>query len=263
MAGSMSNYAEAALIDHLLRNSAYTSVATVYLGLFTDDPTDAGTGTEVTGGSYAREAIAFDAAASRTLDNTSDITFTTATANWGTVSHWGVYDHSTGGSGNLLAHGDFTAGKAINSGDTAKVLAGELDITFSAGGLTTTACNSWLDRMFRNQAYASPTTVYVCLFTSSPGDDASGTEVTDANNYSRQAETFTDPSGAGATENDGVLTFPTATGTWGDITHFGIYDSSTHGAGNQLFWGALDSSVNITTDDVAEWASGALDVTVD
>ena len=90
MAGSMTNYSEAALIDHLLRNTAYTSVATVYLALFTDDPTDAATGTEVTGGSYARESIAFDAAASRTLDNTSDVTFTTATASWGTVTHWGI-----------------------------------------------------------------------------------------------------------------------------------------------------------------------------
>jgi hypothetical protein len=163
----------------------------------------------------------------------------------------------------MLAHGDFTASKLIDNGDTAKVLAGELDITFSANGLTTTACNSWLDLMFRNQAYTSPTTVYVCLFTSSPGDDASGTEVTDANNYSRQAETFDDPSGGGVTANSGVLTFPTASGSWGTISHFAIYDNASHGTGNQLFWAAVDSSQAITTDDVAEWAAGALDITVD
>lgn len=261
MSGSKTNYLEAALINHLLRNNAYTSVATVYLALFTDDPTDAGTGTEVSGGSYIRKSIAFSAASARTITNSADVTFTQASAPWGTVSHYGIMDAES--AGNMLFHGDFTASKVIGTGDTAKVLAGEVDIEFSAGGLTTTACTSWLDRVLRNQAYTSPTTVYVSLFTTAPGDDASGTEVTDANNYSRQAETFNDPAGAGATANSGVLTFPTATGSWGTVSHFAIHDSGTHGAGNQLFWAALDSSVAIDTDDVAEWAAGALDVTVD
>jgi len=57
----MSNYLENALINATLRNTTYTSVATVYVSLWTSDPTDAGSGTEVSGGSYARTAVTFGA----------------------------------------------------------------------------------------------------------------------------------------------------------------------------------------------------------
>lgn len=129
MAGSMSDFLELELLDHSLGTASWTMPVTVYLALFTDDPTDAGTGTEVSGGSYAREAAAFDAAAAGATANTSNIPFTTATGSWGTISHWGIYDAAT--VGNLLWHGDFDVGKAIGSGDTAQVNAGELDITLA------------------------------------------------------------------------------------------------------------------------------------
>jgi len=127
MAGSMSNFLELEILDHSLGTASWTMPATVYLALYTANPTDADTGTEVTGGSYARETVAFDVAAAGATANTSIVTFTTATASWGTVSHWGIRDALT--VGNLLWHGDFTTPKAIGSGDTAQVNAGELDIT--------------------------------------------------------------------------------------------------------------------------------------
>ena len=57
----MSNFLENALINATLRNTTYTSVATIYVALYTSDPTDADTGTEVTGGSYARTSVTFAA----------------------------------------------------------------------------------------------------------------------------------------------------------------------------------------------------------
>ena len=71
--------------------------------------------------------MAFDAAVSGATDNTSNVDFPAATASWGTVSHYGLFDASTGG--NLLIHGAFTASKAIGTGDVLRIAAGELDIT--------------------------------------------------------------------------------------------------------------------------------------
>lgn len=122
-----SNYLETALFNAVLRNSAFTSPATVYLALFTTDPTDAASGTEVSGGSYARVAITFAAPSNGIGSNSADINFTTATGNWGTVTHWGIFDASS--AGNLLVHGAMTASLAVNNGQTARVLSGQLTVT--------------------------------------------------------------------------------------------------------------------------------------
>ena len=126
MAGNISNYLEDELLDHSLGTGAY-AMPTVYLALYTDDPTDADTGTEVSGGSYARQTIAFDAASGGATANTSDVEFPEATGDWGTVTHLGLRDAITGG--NLLWHGEWTTPRTISTGETAKVSAGELDVS--------------------------------------------------------------------------------------------------------------------------------------
>ena len=67
----ISNFLENAIINATLRNTTYTSPATVYVGLFTSDPTDAGSGTEVSGGSYARTAVTFGAPSNGTSTNSA------------------------------------------------------------------------------------------------------------------------------------------------------------------------------------------------
>ena len=122
----ISNFLETELIDHVLRNAAYTSPTTVYVALFTDNPTDADSGTEIATGSYARQSVAFSAPSNGATSNSADITFPTATANWGTITHAGMYDAST--SGNLLFHSALTVSKVVNNGDTFKINATDLDI---------------------------------------------------------------------------------------------------------------------------------------
>ena len=124
-----SNYLENAVINAVLRNSPYTSPATVYVGLYTTDPTDADSGTEVSGGSYARTSVAFDAPSNGVTQNTADLTFPTATASWGTVTHIGLHDASTGG--NLLFHTALDTSKAIDSGDIFKITTGNLTVTLA------------------------------------------------------------------------------------------------------------------------------------
>lgn len=125
----MSNYLENALINGTLRATTYTAPSTVYVALFTSDPTDAGSGTEVSGGSYARQSATFGAPSNGASVTTADITFPTATGNWGTVGWIGIYDALT--TGNLLYHTALDASKTIETGDIFKISAGNLSVTLS------------------------------------------------------------------------------------------------------------------------------------
>ena len=125
----MSNFLENALINATLRNTTYTSVATVYVSLWTSDPTDAGSGTEVSGGSYARTSVTFASPSNGVTTNNADVTFPTATASWGTVGWIGINDAAT--SGNLLYHTALDTAKAIDSGDIFKIASSNLSVTLA------------------------------------------------------------------------------------------------------------------------------------
>lgn len=126
---ALSNYLENALINATLRNTSYTSPTTVYAALFTSDPTDAGSGTEVTGGSYARKAMAFAAPSNGASLNSAAVEFDQATGNWGTITHFALYDALT--TGNMLYHGQLTASKVIESGDVFKFAANSVSVTLA------------------------------------------------------------------------------------------------------------------------------------
>lgn len=125
---AMSNYLENKFLDHFLGTSSTAAPSNVYIGLHTADPTDAGTGAEVSGNGYARQAMAFGASSSGTASNSGAVEFPAASGgNWGTITHIGIYDASS--SGNLLFHAALTASKTINDGDIFKVAASGVDIT--------------------------------------------------------------------------------------------------------------------------------------
>lgn len=125
----MSNYLENALVNVTLRNTAYTAPTTVYVGLYTTDPTDANTGTEVSGGSYARTAVTFAAPSNGVTTNSADVTFPTATASWGTIGWIGILDALT--VGNLLYHTPLDASKLIDTGDIFRIATGNLSVTLA------------------------------------------------------------------------------------------------------------------------------------
>ena len=125
----MSNYLENALINATLRNTSYTSPATVYIALYTDDPTDAGTGTEVSGNAYARQAVTFGSPSNGVTTNSAAVEFPQATGSWGTVTHVGIVDASS--SGNLLYHTALDASKAIATGDVFRIASGSLSVTLA------------------------------------------------------------------------------------------------------------------------------------
>ncbi len=126
MAGNLSDWSENALLDWLMGGSAPTRPTNRYVGLFTAAPTDAGGGTEVSGGGYARQAITCGAAASGATSNNAAITFTASGAAFGTVSHIGIFDAST--AGNLLWWGPLTVSKAVGDGDSLVFAASDIDL---------------------------------------------------------------------------------------------------------------------------------------
>ena len=136
MSTSKSNYLEDAVLNSVLRGVAFPSVSgSVYVALFTAAPSDSGGGTEVTGGSYARVAVSratgswaapADNSGAQRTSNVGAITFPSPTANWGTVTHFGIFDASSGG--NLLYWGALGTSRNILNGDNAP--------SFAAGTLT-------------------------------------------------------------------------------------------------------------------------------
>lgn len=125
---SFSNFLETEILDHVFGGNAYTAPSTLYLALFTSNPAEDGSGTEVStsGTAYARQSVAFTVSGN-TATSSSAVDFPTATANFGTVTHVGVFDAST--AGNLMAYAALTSSKAIETGDVFRVPAGDLDIT--------------------------------------------------------------------------------------------------------------------------------------
>lgn len=128
MAGSLADFAENKILEHSVGKTTW-SIPTVSCALYTVAPTDTGGGTECTGGSYARAATAglWGTAAGGAISNSSAITFTTATASWGTVVAFALLD----GSSNFIWWGDVTPNKAIDNGDTASFAIGDIDLTLA------------------------------------------------------------------------------------------------------------------------------------
>ncbi len=143
---ALSDFSENKLIDFLLRAQTYGAPSTLYFALYTGAPSDAGGGTEVSGGSYARVAYGCSLAnwagtqsagstvassgSSGATSNNNAVTFPAPSANWGSVTHWGIFDSVSGG--NLLYHGALTAPKTVNNGDAApSFAAGAFVLTFA------------------------------------------------------------------------------------------------------------------------------------
>lgn len=134
---AMSNYLENELVKHIFRTGSFTKPSALYVALYTSAPSDSGGGTEVSGGSYARAQLdpsdsnwAATSGSDGKTSNAVEITFAAPTGNWGTITHFGIFDAST--SGNLLIHGALTVSKTVNNADAApKFAVNALEVTFA------------------------------------------------------------------------------------------------------------------------------------
>jgi hypothetical protein len=122
----LTNYGAGVFIDHVLRDQAFTTPDAVYIALFLDEPDAAGSATEVSGGSYERQAVTLSAAASGATDNTGVVDFGEATGDWGEITHFGVMDLDA--AGNMFMWGPLDDPKTVNTGDSAEFADGALDV---------------------------------------------------------------------------------------------------------------------------------------
>ena len=127
---SFTNTTETNVLGHIFGSTTFTKPANRFVGLFTAAPGETGGGTEVSGGSYARQAagnFTITAGNPSTATNPSAIEFPTATANWGNITHVGIFDAVTGGT--LLAFAPLTTARTVNNGDVFRFPASDLTFT--------------------------------------------------------------------------------------------------------------------------------------
>jgi hypothetical protein len=114
-----------------------------------------------------------------------------------------------------------------------------------------------LDHVFAGAAYTAPTTIYMALYTAAPGEAGGGTELS-GSAYARQTVAFS--TSGDTTSNSSAVEFPTATGTWGSVTHVGVFDALT--SGNLMAYATLSSAKTIDSGDVFRIPTGDLDITL-
>lgn len=125
----MSNYLENQLVNHVLRGIAFNTPGTVYLALYSTDPGEDDTGTELSVNGYARQSMLFGSPTDGQTSNGADIVFPAATADWDAVTHIGFRDAITGG--NLLMHQALDASVLILLNNNFRIPIGDLDVSFA------------------------------------------------------------------------------------------------------------------------------------
>jgi hypothetical protein len=133
------------------------------------------------------------------------------------------------------------------------------------GGKSDYLENAILDHILGGGDYTRPATVYIALFTTAPVDAGTGGTEVSGNNYSRASVTNNNTNwpaaSSGSKSNGTTITFPTASGSWGTIVAFGIYDAST--SGNLLYYGSLSTAQVIANGNTLSFSAGNLTITED
>ena len=262
MAGSLTDYAENAMLDDILGTTSLPAV-TPYLGLHIGDPTDTGSGgAEVSGNNYSRVALTMGAPSGRVSTQSADANFPQAQGGgWGTVDYYQIYDAVSGG--NAIGNGPLTSSLLISENDTPTIASGEVDITISTGGCSNYLAQAILNHLFRNTAYTEPT-IYIALCSAAILDADGGGDITELvmTDYARLAHSAWDAAAGGATENTGAATWVTAlTGTGQTVEAFCLTDNSGTGLGNVLFYNNTISQA-IASGNTPRFIDGALDITL-
>lgn len=259
--GGLTTYARSALANHTFNNTSYTPAATLYLALCTADPTDAATGAsmnEVSNtASYARAAIAFNAASSRRVTQNGLLQFIQLTGTLGTASHWVIVTSATYGAGNALAFGAFAVAKSLVSGNRPYINDGEVYVEIT-NEISTYLAGKLLDRMFRNQAYSCPAT-YVGMAGTNLTAATTGSDVDQVSDSRVVVNPNGGASPAWSTVSNGALSNGADVEidlTADTVTSVFIADAST--AGNILVWDNAMGDQVAGADDTALFEAGDL-----
>lgn len=240
-----SNWLKGQVLNHQFRSATWSKVANLYVALFTSDPGDDASGTEVStsGTGYARQVIVVndatwtppeDAAGRMRVLNAVEIEWADPIGSWGTPSHWAIFDAGT--AGNMWAHGSI-------SGDLRAINVADDPVSFATGALIVSVGMSpsdyletlILNHMLRSATWTKPANVYGALHLLAPGDVGTG-EFT-GTGYGRVSiavadASWTAPAPVGDVyqiSNNNTITFPTPLGNWGAYQWFAFWSAITGG----------------------------------
>ena len=260
--GSISNYLENELLDHIFNNGDYTSPTAIWVGLSTADPLDDASGlAEPSGNGYSRKTVSFGAASSRRITQNADVTFDQATGSWGTITHWALFDAETGG--NMLAHGQLESAKSVVSGNTPSIASGEIYVEVSAGECSDYLANQMLDYVFGSGSSLAQVS-YCALTTATISDSDTGSTITEpsGNGYARVAcDNVWNTASNGTLDNSSDIEFAQATGDWGTIVATALLDAST--GGNLLLYDNDVTDQAVGNGDTWRFPAGDFDVSLD
>ena len=274
MAG-FTNYLEQKIADHWFGATTYTPPATVYVGLYTTLPDDSGVGgAEPVGSGYARVSVTNNSTNWRNAShggttgsrkyNATTITFPAATAAWGVIAGYGIFDAASGG--NLLAFNAISPTLDVASGSIVKFDPDAIAISIDIGGgaFTDHFQNKIIDWLFGGGTGTPPANWFIGLLTVAADAVGNHTEVANANNYSRithanSAANFspaTFDSGTNKWAKTGVAavnpSFPAPSGAWGNVVGWGLWDSgTTSGSGNLCLTGTHYTVAPVGGDTVS------------
>lgn len=254
MTGALSTYAVSNLLNLTLRGDAYTSPAAVYLGWFTTPPSADGTATELTGGSYARQTITFDAPTGGTITQDATATFAPLHTSDQMLAGFGIFDAPT--AGNLLAYGR-TPAYLVRGGATFTV--DNLTIASNSAAMSDHLANAWLNHLLNNTAYTPPANTYLGHYTTTPTATTSGTEVA-APGYDRLTATWTESLDATTTLTDTVSWLPLTTSGNQTLTGWALSDANT--TGNVLWFQPWATPTDYTAGDSVEMTAEAVTLRV-
>lgn len=264
--GTMTTYLENKLINHLLRNTAYTPPTTVYVALYIISPSETRDGSEVDGEGYARQAVTFTVSGSYAY-NSGVITFPDAVENWGTIVGVSIMDALT--DGNMLFWGVTTNAVTINEGESYIINTGKLSVGlrgWSKGGWGTGIPQEILDHVLKNSTYTTPgTSVWLALGKNLTADSAynfSTWTETSGTGYGRKQVTswYAPTNGSTCNLSEVLFANPPIAVEWGSITHAAIYNASS--SGNVLLWGKLRSPIWIIDGDGLKFAPTDIDISI-
>jgi hypothetical protein len=269
-----SNYLEESVLNHFFRNTSVAATAQAYIALYKTNPGESDSGSEVTGGAYARQPITFGAPSQSnnggTITNTNPIAFPKATADWTasneTIGYWGIRTAANGG--HLLAYGEFNDSGKVNNGkyqvtrdDQYNIGAGMIAVRFNQ------KASNWLqsavlNHFFRGVAVNSPSQMFLALYISDPTATDVGVEAT-YTEYLRQQVTFNAPA-QGANEatvaNAAALNFPIPSTDVGNIAFFGVRDAQS--GGNLLCSAAWSIAKSINAGEQFSVDAGNLEISM-
>ncbi len=253
------------LADFLTGRDTLTAPANFHLALLTSAPGDGGSGgTEAAGGDYGRLTLANDDSSwdrdGLIVSNLGLLLFPEATAGWGTITHWKLFDDAT--AGNAWFYGAFTPSATVGTGARFRLGIGKLAFTFDAKSNYLAA--EILDHIFGLDTFVPPATLYQSLYTSNPTNAGGGTEVsTGGTGYGRHAFDNdvvgwdrTDNVAGNAEDHD----FDEAEANWGSVSGTALQDASS--GGNLYGWAPLVSPQVINTGSQLSFLASQLRIRV-